>query len=65
MKLFSLDKTAAFAWSPGVDVPLLLATGTKAGAMDASFSSATELDLYVVDLAKAPKKVGSTTATAR
>jgi protein transport protein SEC31 len=63
MKLFSVDKTAAFAWSPGVQGPLLLATGTKAGAMDASFSSATELDFYAVE--SSMKKVGSTTVNAR
>ncbi|KAI9034360.1 hypothetical protein DFJ74DRAFT_600434 [Hyaloraphidium curvatum] len=46
-RLRQLNRTATFAWSPGPQLPLL-AVGTVAGALDASFSTATELE--IVDL---------------
>lgn len=46
-RLRQLDRTATFAWSPGAHLPWL-AVGTVAGALDASFSTATELE--IVDL---------------
>ena len=41
----AVPRTAAFAWSPGPGLPFL-ATGTKAGAVDADFSSDTQLELW-------------------
>jgi hypothetical protein len=46
-RLRQLNRTATFAWSPGAHLPFL-AVGTVAGALDASFSTATELE--IVDL---------------
>jgi hypothetical protein len=46
MKLRSFDKTATVAWSSS-PTPLL-AMGTAAGALDASFSNSTELTLVDV-----------------
>ncbi|CAJ0922359.1 15847_t:CDS:10, partial [Entrophospora sp. SA101] len=38
-----------FAWSPGQNSPII-ATGTVAGALDASFSNTTELELFHLNL---------------
>lgn len=40
-----ISRTAAFAWSPGAGLPML-ATGTKAGAVDADFSDETKLEIW-------------------
>jgi protein transport protein SEC31 len=40
-----IPRTAAFAWSPDAAQPKI-ATGTKDGALDIDFSSATALDLW-------------------
>jgi protein transport protein SEC31 len=40
-----IPRTAAFTWSPGAASPLI-ATGTRAGAVDADFSSETQLELW-------------------
>jgi protein transport protein SEC31 len=47
-----IPRTAAFAWSPDAAQPKI-ATGTKAGALDADFSSSTVLDLWDVTLGNA------------
>ena len=47
--LREIPRTATFAWSPGASSPLL-ATGTKAGAVDEGFSNDTLLELWDVDL---------------
>ena len=44
-RLRGVPRTAAFAWSPSTQNPLL-ATGTKAGAVDADFSSDTQLEVW-------------------
>jgi protein transport protein SEC31 len=44
-RLREIPRTAAFAWSPGSSLPFL-ATGTKAGAVDADFSNDTQLELW-------------------
>ena len=44
-----IPRTATFTWSPGTDPPLL-ATGTKAGAVDEGFSNDTQLELWDLDL---------------
>lgn len=45
VRLKEIPRTAAFAWSPGA-VPPLIATGTKAGAVDIDFSNETCLELW-------------------
>ena len=57
VKLKQIDRTAATAWAPFVyqqeqSYCPLMATGSVAGAMDASFSSTTELEVFALDLAK-------------
>ena len=47
--LLEIPRTAAFAWSSGSRSPLL-ATGTKAGAVDEGFSNETQLELWDLDL---------------
>ncbi|KAF2658388.1 hypothetical protein K491DRAFT_776374 [Lophiostoma macrostomum CBS 122681] len=49
VRLREIPRTAAFAWSPGPLSPLL-ATGTKAGAVDADFSNDTTLELWELNL---------------
>lgn len=45
---YQIPRTAAFAWSPIVSSPYL-ATGTKAGAINESFSNDTQLELWDVE----------------
>lgn len=45
-----VKRTAAIAWSPPSQTSPLLATGTLAGAMDASFSTLAELEIYDLKL---------------
>ncbi|KAI9805458.1 MAG: hypothetical protein M1825_000709 [Sarcosagium campestre] len=45
VRLREIPRTAAFAWSPGSDSPYI-ATGTRAGAVDADFSNETKLELW-------------------
>lgn len=49
VRLREVSRTAAFAWSPGSASPAL-ATGTKAGAVDADFSNDTTLELWDLGL---------------
>lgn len=50
MSLKEVKRTAAVAWSPaGITTPLL-ATGTLAGALDASFSTLAELEIHELNL---------------
>ncbi|KAF1977851.1 WD40 repeat-like protein [Bimuria novae-zelandiae CBS 107.79] len=49
VRLREIPRTATFAWSPGSTQPLV-ATGTKAGAVDADFSNDTTLELWELDL---------------
>lgn len=44
-----IPRTAAFAWSTNIS-SLSLATGTRAGAVDADFSSDTKLELWDLDI---------------
>lgn len=48
-KLKNIKRTASFAWSPGSQPPMM-ATGTKAGTVDDSFSSTSELEIFNLDL---------------
>ncbi|PGH23518.1 protein transporter SEC31 [Polytolypa hystricis UAMH7299] len=45
VRLREIPRTAAFAWSPGSASPFI-ATGTRAGAVDADFSNETFLELW-------------------
>lgn len=45
VRLREIPRTATFAWSPGTSSPFI-ATGTRAGAVDADFSSDTQLELW-------------------
>ncbi|KAF4304406.1 Protein transport protein sec31 [Botryosphaeria dothidea] len=45
VRLREIPRTATFAWSPGAASPLI-ATGTRAGAVDADFSNETQLELW-------------------
>lgn len=44
-----IPRTAAFAWSQGPELPLIV-TGTRAGAIDADFSDETKLELWDLSL---------------
>lgn len=44
-----IPRAAAFAWSPGA-APPWIATGTRAGAIDADFSNETQLELWDLGL---------------
>ena len=55
MKLRKIDRTSTVAWSPGQHEPLL-ALGNVAGALDASFSSSTELELFGLNLESTNKR---------
>jgi protein transport protein SEC31 len=48
MKLKEIHRTSTFAWSPTPSLPLL-ATGTAAGALDASFSNESQLEIWAPD----------------
>lgn len=49
VKLKEIPRTATFAWAPTNNDPLLV-TGTVAGAVDADFSSTTQLELWDLSL---------------
>ncbi|KAL1902198.1 protein transport protein S31 [Ceratocystis pirilliformis] len=49
VRLREIQRTAAFAWSPGAAKPLIV-TGTRAGAVDADFSDDTKLELWDLEL---------------
>lgn len=69
VRLREIPRTATFAWSPG-SAPPLIATGTRAGAVDADFSDETTLELWDlglddVDQGTELKPVGSISTDAR
>ncbi|KAA8644191.1 putative protein transport protein (SEC31) [Aspergillus tanneri] len=49
VRLREIPRTATFAWSPGAASPLI-ATGTRAGAVDVDFSNETCLELWDLSL---------------
>lgn len=49
VQLQEVPRTATFAWSPAT-ASTLLATGTRAGAVDADFSNDTQLELWDLGL---------------
>lgn len=56
VRLREIPRTAAFAWSPSSVSPSI-ATGTKAGAIDADFSDETKLELWDLNLGNAEQGV--------
>ncbi|CAL1674596.1 unnamed protein product [Lasius platythorax] len=50
MKVKELLKTVNVAWSPPAQYPIMLAAGTAAQQLDASFSTSASLDLYSLNL---------------
>ncbi|KAI9844550.1 MAG: protein transport protein S31 [Sclerophora amabilis] len=56
VRLREIPRTATFAWSPGSGLPFI-ATGTRAGAVDAEFSSETQLELWDLGLENAQQGV--------
>ncbi|OAG07108.1 uncharacterized protein CC84DRAFT_1195418 [Paraphaeosphaeria sporulosa] len=56
VRLREIPRTATFAWSPGPRQPLI-ATGTKAGAVDADFSNDTTLELWELNLDSAEQGI--------
>lgn len=51
VRLRDIPRTATFAWSPGAASPLV-ATGTRAGAVDVNFSNETCLELWDLGLGR-------------
>lgn len=49
VRVREIPRTATFAWSPGTGAPLI-ATGTRAGAVDFDFSNETNLELWDLGL---------------
>ncbi|KAF2708417.1 hypothetical protein K504DRAFT_468756 [Pleomassaria siparia CBS 279.74] len=56
VRMREIPRTATFAWSPGPTQPLI-ATGTKAGAVDADFSNDTTLEIWELNLDSAGQAV--------
>lgn len=52
MKIKDLERTANVAWSPANQYPILLASGTAAQQLDASFSTNAALEIYSLNLAE-------------
>ncbi|TID24407.1 WD40 repeat-like protein [Venturia nashicola] len=49
VRIREISRTAVFAWSPSATAPSI-ATGTKAGAVDADFSNENQLELWDLDI---------------
>lgn len=49
MKVKEIHRTATFTWSPSRNGSLMLASGTVAGALDESFSSESQLEIWAPD----------------
>ena len=50
MKVKEIEKTANVSWSPAAQHPVLLAAGTAAQQLDASFSTTAVLEIYSLNL---------------
>ncbi len=61
MVLKKVNRTAITCWSPATEVEPYLALGTVAGALDASFSSKTELEIFSLNLADSGKSMEKVT----
>jgi len=58
MKVKEIDATANMAWSPGPAVPIMIAAGTSAQQLDASFNTSSSLDIYELDLTDSNNEMG-------
>ena len=68
MVLKKLDRAAITSWSPSSESVPKLAMGTVAGALDASFSSNTMLELFDLNLQEngsKMNKIGEVASSAR
>lgn len=52
MKVKDLERTVNVAWSPASQYPILLAAGTAAQQLDASFNTSACLELYSLNLSE-------------
>ena len=52
MKVKEVEVTANTAWSPSPAVPVMLACGTAAQQLDASFSTSSSLEIYELNLSE-------------
>lgn len=52
MKIKELQKTVNVAWSPAEQNPIMLAAGTSAQQLDASFNTAASLEIYSINLSE-------------
>lgn len=52
MKVKDLERTANIAWSPANQHPILLAAGTAAQQLDASFNTNAALEIYSLNLSE-------------
>ncbi|CAA9997966.1 unnamed protein product [Nesidiocoris tenuis] len=50
MKIKEIEKTVNTSWSPGDHHPILLAAGTAAQQLDASFNTSAALEIYALNL---------------
>lgn len=50
MKVKEIEKTVNTSWSPGDHHPVLLAAGTAAQQLDASFNTSAALEIYALNL---------------
>lgn len=67
MHIKEIDCTATVAWAPASSNSTRIATGTLAGAMDASFSSNAELEIHELNLGDSSgvSKLGSISSSSR
>ena len=65
MKIVQVEKTATVAWSPSYyeSASLLLATGSVSGALDASFSMQSQLELHRVEFVSSRQTLACAYAT--
>ena len=68
MVLKKIKRTSITCWSPSTEAEPYLALGTVAGALDASFSSKTELEIFSLNLSdsgSSMERVAGITGNAR
>ncbi|KAJ1341698.1 hypothetical protein BSLG_003719 [Batrachochytrium salamandrivorans] len=63
MRIRSIERNSTLAWAPG-NQEVLLALGTVAGALDASFSSTTELELFDINISHQQEQDSSSSTAA-
>ena len=50
MKIKEIDRTVNLAWSPATNSSLLIAAGTAAQQLDASFNTSSALEVFALNL---------------